>query len=159
MSFRIKTEVTAGITRLGESEGLAYAAGLFDGEGCIHISRQKKKTARRKFIYRLVATVAQNHLETLIDFQTLAGVEGRIYRRRRSGTSNRDSFALNYDGKRAAELLKRLSPLLLRKRDEAELALHFQKEGKIEKHYGPKGCPQEIWDLREACCAKLRKLK
>ena len=159
MSSRIKTQGTEGAPRLNNREGLAYAAGLFDGEGCIHISKQAKTTARRGYIYRLVATVAQNHLSTLIDFQALTGVEGRIYQRSRSGTSNRDSYALNYDGGQAEELIQRLLPLLLRKKDEAKEALKFQDEGEINTHFGPNGCPDNIWKVRDACYRKLRKLK
>jgi len=159
VSNRIKTQGSKGAARLSDREGMAYAAGLFDGEGCIHIARQLKPTARNRVIYRLVATVAQNHLATLIDFQALTGVEGRIYQRRRTGSSNRDAYALNYDGRHAAELLRRLSPLLLRKQDEAKVALLFQDEGQISRHFGPQGCPAEIWELRKACYSKLRKLK
>ncbi len=159
MSFRIKTQGKAKTPRLSSGEGLAYAAGLFDGEGCIHIARQLKSSARRGFVYRLVTTVAQNHLATLIDFQLLTGVEGRIYQRKRSGTSNRDSYALIHDGEQAGQLLRKLSPLLLRKSDEAAVALTFQHGSQITRHFGPLGCPEEIWELRDACYSKLRKLK
>lgn len=159
MSFRIRTQDDESGKRLSKEEGLAYTAGLFDGEGCIHISKQSKSTARRGYIYRLVATVSQNHLATLIDFQSLTGVKGRIYQRKRSGASNRDSYALNYDGDQAEELIQRLLPLLLRKKDEAKEALKFQHEGRINTHFGPSGCPEEIWKLRDACYRKLRKLK
>ena len=50
-------------------------------------------------------------------------------------------------------------PLLLRKRDEAKEALKFQDKCEIHRHFGPNGCPDEIWKLREACYEKLRKLK
>ena len=62
---------------------MAYAAGLFDGEGCVHIARQRKVQAKRGYVLRLVVTVAQNHLNTLKDFQSMTGVEGRIYMRTR----------------------------------------------------------------------------
>lgn len=159
MSKRIKVSTCPTMARLPQSEGLAYAAGLFDGEACIHIAKQRKRQARRGYIYRLTVTVAQNHLDTLTDFQQLSGVEGRIYWRPRQGTSNRDNFALAYDGDAAADLLERLRPLLRRKRDEADVALRFQRETDIHRHFGPLGCPDEIWKKRDLLYAKLRSLK
>ena len=158
MTIRIEVSLNCA-PRLGINEGLAYAAGLFDGEGCIHIAKQKSMSTRRGYVYRLVATVAQNHLGTLIDFQTLIGIDGRIYQNRRTSSQNRDVFTLNYDGSRAAEMLRRLYPLLLRKGHEAKVAISFQTDCQIETRFGRSGCPEEIWKLRDAYYRKLRKLK
>ena len=159
MNVRIKVALKPGAARLPGLVGVAHAAGLFDGEGCIHIARQKKATARRGHIFRLVVSVVQNHLDTLIDFQNHVGVAGRIYQTRRRGTSNRDTYTLNYDGAAAESLLDVLVPLLRRKRDEALEALRFQRTFDLNRHYGPKGCPEDIWIAREALYRKLRNLK
>jgi hypothetical protein len=159
MSKRIKVDMNPAGARLQGEMGLTYAAGLLDGEGCIHIARQRKAQARRGYVLRLVVTVAQNHLRTLTDFQDMAAVEGRIYMLRRQGPANRDSYTLNYDGSQAGTLLERLQPYLGRKLDEARVALRFQNETQIHRHFGPGGCPDEIWQLRELLCTKLRSLK
>lgn len=159
MTARIKVSFNPFGARLSGSTALAYAAGLFDGEGCVHIARQKKASARRGYVYRLVVSVAQNHLDTLADFQNLTGIEGRIYHRQRQGSSNRDNYALNYDGEAAALLLETLWPFLRRKADEAVFALHFQRKCDINRHFGPNGCPDEIWKERERLYEKLRNLK
>jgi hypothetical protein len=159
MSDRIKVSTCPSRARLPGTEALAYAAGLFDGEGCVHIARQRKPQARRGYIYRLTVPVAQNHLDTLTDFQQLSGVEGRVYLRRRQGSTNRDAYALCYDGEAAANLLERLSPFLRRKADEAREALRFQRETHLSRHFGPKGCPEEIWKKRDFLYSKLRSLK
>ena len=159
MNVRIRVDLDTGAVRLPGTVGVAYAAGLFDGEGCIHIARQKKATARRGHIFRLVVSVVQNHLDTLIDFQNHVGVAGRIYQTRRRGTANRDTFALNYDGAAAETLLGVLVPFLRRKQREAEEALQFQGTFKAKQHYGPNGCPENIWLEREAHYRKLRNLK
>lgn len=159
MNVRIKIELNTGAVRLPGPVGVAHAAGLFDGEGCVHIARQKKATARRGHIFRLVVSVVQNHLDTLIDFQNHVGVAGRIYQTRRRGTANRDTFALNYDGRAAAKLLDVLLPYLRRKKDEAVEALRFQRTCEISRHFGPNGCPEDIWLRREALYRKLRNLK
>lgn len=159
MSHRIRVSLNTQTPRLPPEMGMAYAAGLFDGEGCVHIARQKKRQAKRGYVMRLTVTVAQNHLDTLGDFQVLSGVEGRIYMRRRQGSTNRDAYSLNYDGDAASTLLERLQPYLRRKADEAAIGLRFQRETEIHRHFGPRGCPDDIWALRERLCNKLRSLK
>lgn len=159
MSNRIKVNFSPNIRRLGTHQALAYAAGFFDGEGCVSIVRQLKKQAIRGYIYRLVVCISQNHLRSLADFQNLVGLEGRIYQNKRQGTSNRDGYALIYDGASAARLLQELEPYLLRKHDEALVALKFQDETLIHRHFGPKGCPASVWAKRDALYNKLRKLK
>jgi len=159
MTVRIKVKLDLGAPRLPGAAGLAYAAGLFDGEGCVHIARQKKPSARLGHIFRLVVSVAQNHLNTLIDFQILTGMEGRIYGTHRRGSSNRDTYSLTYDGKAAAALLETLLPFLGRKLDEANVALRFQRECQITRHFGPKGCPVDVWRQRQRFYDKLRNLK
>lgn len=159
MSNRIKVSFNPAKARLHGTAAMAYAAGLFDGEACVHIARQKKVQSKRGYVLRLVVTIAQNHLETLLQFQAMAGVEGRIYMRPRQGSSNRDGYALNYDGDAAAMLLEQLLPFLVRKADEARVALRFQHECEIHRHFGPLGCPDAVWQKRELLCEKLRSLK
>lgn len=159
MSGRINVSVDPTRARLQGAAAMAYAAGLFDGEGCVHIARQRKVQSKRGYVLRLVVTVAQNHLNTLKDFQSMTGVEGRIYMRTRQGTANRDAYALNYDGEAAANLLEKLLPFLGRKADEAKVALKFQRETQINRHFGPKGCPDAIWRKRVLLSEKLRSLK
>jgi hypothetical protein len=50
-------------------------------------------------------------------------------------------------------------PYLVRKKREAEVAIDFVEQGQIGLHPGPKGTPECLWDLREKCFKRLRKLK
>lgn len=159
MSKRVQMAFDPFNTRLSGELRIAYAAGLFDGEGCVHIACQKKRAAVRGCVYRLNVTMAQNHLGTLVDFQNLVGVKGRIYHRVRTGTSNRDHYCLTYDGSAAEALLTTLLPYLHRKRDEALIALEFQQRTELQRHFGPKGCPAHIWEHRKSLYKKLRNLK
>lgn len=159
MSKRIKVIMNPAGARLQGELGLTYVAALLDGEGCIHIARQRKEQAKRGNILRLVVSLAQNHLRTILDFQDMTAVEGRIYMRPRQGPANRDSYTINYDGAQAGALLERLKPYLGRKLDEALVALRFQNETQLQRHFGPCGCPDDVWQLRELLCAKLRSLK
>ena len=148
------------IPRLTGDEAIAYAAGLFDGEGCISILRQKKRQTRHGYIMRLSVTLAQNHLQTLADFTDLVGIPGRLYTIPRARTkSNRDTYALNYTGEPMERLLRKLQPFLHRKRDEVDLAFKFIQEGQINRHFGPHGVPADIWRLRVTLANKMSKLK
>lgn len=159
MSKRVHIQLNNGTPRLPGVIGLANAAGFFDGEGCIHIARQPHPGSRRGYIYRLVVSLSQNHLASLVDFQELVGVAGRLYHRDREGTTNRDWYTLTYDGKSAEAVIDVIQPFLFRKRQEAHTALQFQRECQISKHFGPNGCPPEVWAKRDALYRKLRNLK
>lgn len=159
MSKRVSMQLNTSNPRLTGDIALAAAAGFFDGEGCIHIARQVHTGSRRGYVYRLVVSLSQNHLASLIDFQELVRVPGRIYHRGRTGTTNRDWYSLNYDGKSAEQVVGSLLPYLLRKRNEAQAALQFQQQCCLDKHFGPKGCPAEIWAKRDALYRKMRNLK
>jgi len=154
MSKRVHIQLNKTSPRLPGVIGLANAAGFFDGEGCIHIARQTHSGSRHGFIYRLVVSLSQNHLASLVDFQELVGVAGRIYPRDRQGTTNRDWYSLTYDGRSAEAVSATLQPFLLRKRQEALAALQFQQNCQIGTHFGPNGCPAHIWAQRDALSTK-----
>ena len=159
MNIRIDTTSKPQSPRLCPSTSLAYAAGMFDGDGCIHIAKQKKATTKRGYIFRLVISISQNHLGTVIDFQVLVGVSGRIYQQTRKGSQNKDTYNLIYNGCDAANVIRKLTPYLHRKLDEAKEALSFQDTCEIHRHFGPKGCPDSVWKRRETHYRKLRNLK
>lgn len=159
MSKRIHVAINTTNPRLAGTSALSYAAGLFDGEGCIHIAKQSHPGSRQGYVYRLVVSVAQNHLRSLIDFQDFVGIAGRIYPVKRKGSANRDAYTLTFDGATAEALLRVLLPYLGRKADEATVALAFQTHGQIRRHFGPKGCPANVWHQRAYYYQKLRKLK
>ena len=157
--IRINVSPALDAPRLSPEASLAYAAGMLDGDGCIHIARQNKPSAKRGYIFRLVTSVSQNHLGTLIDFQELVGLGGRIYQQTRQGSQNKDTYSLVYDGDGAADVIRKLRPFLHRKLEEANVALQFQDDCEIHRHFGPKGCPESVWKQREAHYRKLRNLK
>jgi LAGLIDADG endonuclease len=158
MSVRIQHQ-TRQPKRLSLELGRAYCAGLLDGEGCIHIARQLHKTSRRGYTFRLRLSISQNHLGSLLDFQNLLCIEGRVYQVQRTKKQNRDCYQLCYDGERAREVIEVLHPYLLRKLEEADAALEFMRVCHVSRHFGPKGCPPEIWRERERFYRKLRNLK
>ena len=140
------------------SDDLAWAAGLFDGEGCVGIARQVYKKAGRRPTFRLRIMVAQVDHEVLEEFEWAVGLRGRIASPKVRAGQNRVCHMLIYDGIAAFYVLRTLQPFLRRKREHAQLAFRFQKECGIHVHPGPNGCSEAIWDRREWFYNAMRRL-
>lgn len=138
---------------------LHWAAGFADGEGCIHVAKQRYKDPARKTTYRLRLCIEQNNREVLAHFLNGLGVHGVIYDKKRLLGHNRQVYRLNYDGKHALQVIAALLPMLVRKRLEAQVALDFWTQGKASKRFGRRGLPAAIAAIRERLYLKLRKLK
>ena len=136
---------------------LAWAGGFLDGEGCIHIAKTSR--SERRDTYRLRLTVSQNCVETLWHLQSVLGIRGGLHRIVRRVEHNRQCYVLAYDGRQARDAIQSVLPHLVRKRIEAQTALAFYKEGRVEWHPGRSGCPEELWRTREKFYRKLRALK
>lgn len=142
----------------GEAD-LGWAAGIMDGEGCIHIARQTYGTSGRRPTYRLRLQITQNDETLLKEFEWSVGVAGRIYSPKPSRKQNKVCHTLNYDGTRAFTVLARLFEHLRRKRPQAALAVEFRDNCDIHRHTGPKGCSEAIWELRQWYYERMRDLK
>lgn len=114
---------------------LAWAAGLFDGEGCIFISRQTR-ISRPSVGYALKTSVSMVHLPTLERLRDVVGA-GNVYGHR-SGRNprSRQSWQWCAYNKRAMLVLRLLRPFLTTKAKEADLALRYAE---LPKTYYPKG--------------------
>lgn len=159
MTSRIANTLTSTLTQNLSMVDLAWAAGFMDGEGCISIARQTYTDPTRRDTFRLRVDISQNNLKVLRYFEKSVGVQGRLYEVKRSGSQNRDSYHLSYDGDRGFKVIERLLPFLQRKQHEAEAVLEFRNTCELNRHFGPKGCPERIWKLRERFYRKLQALK
>ena len=103
---------------------VAWAAGFFDGEGCISISKpiNKRKNGVHYTGYQLQAIVAQRDRRPLEVIVGLFG--GNITAVKIHGSTY---WYLRKHGAKAAELLEQLLPFLVLKKEQAELALRFHK--------------------------------
>ncbi len=137
---------------------LAWAEGFTDGEGCIHILKQKYGK-NNKVCYRLKFCVGQNNLEVLERFQEILGIHAKIFTVKRTHATNKQCYTLNYDGKHAFEAVMKLRPYLLRKRYEADAAEKFWYEGKVESRTGRKPVEPELMRIRKKWYRKMQKLK
>ncbi len=149
-------EGTLPLERLVE---LAWAAGFADGEACISLARQTYKDVRRRPTFRLRFDVVQNHREVLTTFQRCVGIAGRLYATRRTAKTNRQTYQLTYDGRTAYAVIRRLVPWLVRKKPEAQVAMAYFEFARPSWHPGRRGCPAELWRVRESYYTKLRRMK
>jgi hypothetical protein len=100
----------------------AWAAGLFDGEGCVSIAKARQGHAGRTLYYRVDLIVSNTRRELLAPFVVLFG--GRIDHHRKNSPRRQDSFQWKTTGSaHAAEVLTAIRPWLIAKRENAEVAL------------------------------------
>lgn len=137
---------------------LAWAAGFLDGEGCIHIAKQRYRTARSD-TYRLGVHVTQNDRTVLERFREAVGIDAPIYRVKRAKNHRRQCFTLNFSGRSALALLTLLLEFLERKRDEAQAALDFWSDGRVGERFGARGLDPALVAVREHYFHLLKQLK
>jgi hypothetical protein len=136
-----------------------WAAGLLDGEGCVHLARQTYAgNARRRPTYRLSVSVAQTRLSVLQEFEWIVGITGTYTSQPPRLLQRRTCHSLIFGGMRAYVVLEQLHSLLRRKQPQAELARRFREECDIHQHPGPEGHSEDVWDLREWYHGEMSKL-
>lgn len=138
---------------------LGWAAGILEGEGCIQIVRQKYKRSDRRDTYRIRLDIAQTNKSLLQEFEWAVGLKGNIVSPPPKDKQTRTCHSLIYQGLAAIVVLTRLRMMLKFKRAQCELALEFQEKCEIHRHWGPNGCPQEIWELRHWYYERMQRIK
>jgi hypothetical protein len=136
----------------------AYCAGLFDGDGCVQISKTHIP-GRKNPTYRLCLSLDQNCPITVKFFQDVLNVKSYMYPVTRTVQHNRQMYTLKFDGSAAVQALKILRPYLVRKGVEADVAFQYWETCSVSLHPGRNGTSQEVWDLREWFFKKLKALK
>lgn len=110
---------------------LAYFAGLFDGEGCLHI--RKTKTKVQKTTYALVCKISMCNFSILEQLQQTFG--GSLHKEREHQYSNKYNklWTWTLSCVKARDFIIAILPFLRIKKSEAELAITFQA-GKARTH-------------------------
>ena len=137
---------------------IAWCAGMFDGDGCVIISKQRQP-GRKNFSYRLTLSLVQNCYATVNHFRTVLGLPHCLVEIRRKIQHNRQIYDLRFDGLHSVAALRLLTPFLIRKSVEAQAALDFWVAGSMGVLPGRNGLAAEVWLTRERYYKKLRKLK
>lgn len=102
---------------------LAYLAGLIDGEGYIGVKRTKRKDATSPIYHERIQVrmVHEGAIALLAD--TLGG---SYYRERAHANNSRPLFCYQASDAKAAEILARLLPYLIVKRESAQNVLRLR---------------------------------
>lgn len=103
---------------------LAYLAGFFDGEGCVHIGRTSVSPKGITY-YRMTVSVAQVDPSPLHLFARRFG--GNVTR------GSRGAWVWQRVGWQAARVLEALLPFLRQKGEQARLALIYQRMQQTQK--------------------------
>lgn len=137
-------------TKLRDTD-LAYIAGLFDGEGCINIGRNR---SNRHHWLRIEITMASEYIPTLL----LNYFGGSFYDWEKNlGKSQQlRLYSWQIRSRKAYTFLKTIYPYLRLKRAQADLAFIFQ-EGFI--YQGSKPLTDEVLAVREAQRILMHNLK
>ena len=136
---------------------LAYAAGLIDGEGCITIVRKHVRYGNG-FEYRVRLHVANTNQVVLLFLERLLG--GKIYTQPKMQSHWKQCWYWYMDGSYAVDALRLVSPYLLAKKAEAQLAIAYWDDADVHKWH--KWTPEQrakIEGLRDAYYVEMRGLK
>lgn len=115
----------------------AWAAGFFDGEGCVSLHTQRTFT-----VLRLV--LVQKDIRPLEHFKAIFESSERIGTTRRADRKH-TYYRLTYSGDRAADVLQKMLPYLTLKREVAQVGLDLQANVNANKfRYGCSGMPPEL---------------
>ncbi len=125
---------------------ISYAAGLFDGEGCIRVDEYDiAASAKRPKAYRrtqLRVMLGMTHFPTI---RALYDQFGGMISRDDSSNRRNPNHAIKYSwvqwSSGAADFLALIEPFLIAKREQAQLAIRFQKHIRqcdpiFRKHHG-----------------------
>lgn len=140
-----------------------YIAGLFDGEGFIVIPKGKpriKNNAQRSPQFSLRIGVEMINKNQILDklYKTFGG---HLYKRPGRRAENRQVTTLWYEGgDNAMEILKKIIPHLIIKKEQAEIAIKFQEHMKKHRLKFPRKqrLGNEIIEFRQECKDAIQKL-
>ena len=126
---------------------LAWAAGFFDGEGCVSVvKRHTGSSAKRSYLYyQLNLNAPQINKDPLLKLKSLFGGQVRCTR---SYGNRRPSFVWTLHAALAEKALRALLPYLIVKKAEAELALQYRATIKPAGNYGRRRVLTD-WDWAE----------
>jgi len=108
-----------------------YWAGFFDGEGCILISKEFNDDGYHKQpSHILKITIANTNKKIMEEMKIFANIN-KLYTRKFKNKNQRDAYYLNFKGVKALIFLKKITPYLKLKKNQASLGIYFQENKKI----------------------------
>ncbi len=143
-----------------ESNKLAYMAGLFDGEGCIHIARIH--TQKRSLTFQLNCKVSMNNSSVLETYREYFG--GSVRNEKQDEKHNKSGSLHSWAifGSKAVVFLTALMPYLRIKKGQAKLAIEFQsakRQGAENGRWGNQSKSKDKLAVEETQYLLMRTLK
>ena len=143
----------------------AYLAGIMDGDGCITISRSKISRKKVSLSYALLVTITQTdkpYLQRLCDMTGVGHVHlakqgKRQWMMEKYRANAADVYRWMTTSVGAYELLTAITPYLINKKRQAEIAIQFQKTYHHKPH-GQKATAPAVLDFRERCKNDIQSL-
>lgn len=134
---------------------IAYFAGIFDGEGCIQIKKNKPTAKLKNPTYCLHICVGNTDARMILFINNIfpSYVQNRCEKR----ANRRRQFLWVANGYYASLILQKILPFLIIKKDQAEVFIKCAKT--FEEYYGVFGTPKEIVELREKYRVECMDLK
>jgi hypothetical protein len=99
--------------------GIQYFAGLFDGEGSVSVGRSDRS-------HVLFVGISNCSRRVLVAARNFFGV-GEVYKRNPSKLARKPQYVWHVGSRQAAEVLRRLAPHLIVKRQPALMGLKLQE--------------------------------
>jgi hypothetical protein len=136
---------------------LAYCAGLFDGEGCIHIGKATAQCKRGRVspYYGLVASLLMTRYEAIQKFEEIFGGTAKP-RNRKPPAKN--VWERKIYGENVQDMAKVLLPYLRIKREQALLAIQFREHMAPFRWIGPIQLSVNELQLREGFRQQMKEL-
>jgi hypothetical protein len=140
---------------------LAWAAGFFDGEGCVMVEVSKEKNCKHGFRTSLHTTVTQTSLPCLQLYLEKFG--GSITTSENKTPTGR-RWAVQYRwiarNEEALVFLKAIEPYVIVKKEQVEAALKYPLYNETGKKYGGRNpMPEEVMQARLALRTMLQDIR
>lgn len=132
----------------------AYFAGIIDGEGTITITLSERQGSKGYRQHQVLMDVATNHQQTM---EALALIWGARITERKQPKGRRSTYALRWQNKTAAAVIRELRPYLRIKVAQADIVLKMADEI-AARDYPAKALSKEEWDQREQYRLAVRRL-
>jgi hypothetical protein len=112
---------------------LAWAAGFFDGEGCVAVGRNKKNNSQKPWWFHVSVALVCTNKPAIEKFLNIAEI-GSLNKRKRTKT-NKLTWAWRASLTNSKEFLEKLLPYLIIKKEEVKLAIKLSNSMKRGGNY------------------------
>ena len=135
---------------------IAWAAGLFDGEGCVYVAKHKpRRGASEQYI--LAAKVAMTHKPTIERFAQLFG--GNILPSQDARANHRPMWVWAIYGRKVHPFLRNILSYAVTKKQEVEIGLEAAQEWKEQPPGRGVRISPELLVIREGYYRALQEAK